>query len=520
MEEPSPHDPIADDVRTLHRMGYAQELLRRMSGFSNFAISLSIICILAGGINSFHQGLCAVGGASIGIGWPLACLFSLAVAATMGQIASAFPTAGGLYHWGCILGGRGWGWATAWFNLAGLVFVLAAVNVGLYRFALGFVAPRVGFDPATAAPTTLFFLQLCSVLLITFSQALVNHLGIRVTTLLTDFSGYWILLVSVILTAAMLWFAAEHDLSRLWTVTNFSGHPPAVESQPDVKPVWPETTNIVWLFALGLALPAFTITGFDASAHIAEETVGAAQNVPRGIVRSVLVSGVFGWVMLSAILLAIPDMEKAANQGDGIINETLDATLPRGLAIAMYVGIALAQYLCGLAIVTSTSRMTYAFARDGGLPASGWLRHVSERYRVPPFSIWAVAIAGVIFGTLVYETIAIVCTIFLYISYVLPTALGCFAHGRRWTQMGPWHLGPFFRPLAIVSVLFCGLLIAIGMAPPNELAFTITAAAVIVLAVVWFGYERGRFPGPPGLLTMLDQPIAVHEKKAESVPQP
>ena len=86
-------------------------------------------------MTSFHLGLCSVGGASIGLGWPLVALFSLAVAATMGQLASTFPTAGGLYHWASILGGRGWGWATAWFNLAGLVTVLAAINVGTYRFA-------------------------------------------------------------------------------------------------------------------------------------------------------------------------------------------------------------------------------------------------------------------------------------------------------------------------------------------------------------------------------------------------
>ena len=126
---------IADDVRTLHRMGYAQELARCLNGFSNFAISLSIICILAGGLTSFSLGFCSVGGAAIGIGWPLMCLLSLAVAATMGQIASSFPTAGGLYHWAAILGGRGWGWGTAWFNLAGLVTALAAINVGAFRFA-------------------------------------------------------------------------------------------------------------------------------------------------------------------------------------------------------------------------------------------------------------------------------------------------------------------------------------------------------------------------------------------------
>ena len=100
---------IADDIRTLEKMGYHQELLRRLSGFSNYAISMSIICILAGGVTSFHIGYCAIGGAAIGLGWPLVCLFSLAVALTMGQVASAFPTSGGLYHWASILGGKGWG---------------------------------------------------------------------------------------------------------------------------------------------------------------------------------------------------------------------------------------------------------------------------------------------------------------------------------------------------------------------------------------------------------------------------
>src|SRR5215471_3897620 len=118
-----------DDTDRLHALGYAQELSRRLDAFSNFAISLSIICILSGGVTSFHLGLCGVGGASIGLGWPLVCLFALAIAATMAQVASAFPTAGGLYHWAALLGGRGWGWATAWFNLLGLITVLAAINV-------------------------------------------------------------------------------------------------------------------------------------------------------------------------------------------------------------------------------------------------------------------------------------------------------------------------------------------------------------------------------------------------------
>ena len=193
-------------------MGYSQELSRRLGTFSNFALSFSIICILAGGVTSFHLGLCSVGGASIGLGWPLVVLFALAVAATMGQLASAFPTAGGLYHWASLLGGRGWGWVTAWFNLAGLVTVLAAINVGTYRFAMGSLFPD-GLPSDFDLPA-----QALGVVLISGTQAAINHLGIGVTARLTDFSGYWILLITAVLTASLLAFAPGLDPSRLITI--------------------------------------------------------------------------------------------------------------------------------------------------------------------------------------------------------------------------------------------------------------------------------------------------------------
>lgn len=476
---------IADDVRTLHRMGYAQELLRRMSGFSNFAISLSIICILSGGVTSFHLGLCSVGGAAIGVGWPLACLFALAVAATMGQVASAFPTAGGLYHWASILGGKGWGWATAWFNLAGLVVILAAINVGTYQFLLGFLGPPGGYDS--------YVVQLLAVAAITLSQALFNHFGIRLTTLLIDFSGHWILVVATLLTAAMLAYAPSCDFSRLVTFSNYSG--------PAGHDVWPRTEHVGWLFALGLILPAYTITGFDASAHTSEETVGAAQNVPRGIVRSVVVSGLFGWVMLATVVVAMPSVDEAAAQGDGAFSWAMSHTLPAGLSLPLNAGIALAQYLCGLATVTSASRMAYAFARDGGLPFSHLLRRVNLAYRTPVTAIWTVAVASVLFTvyTPVYSTITTACTIFLYISYVVPTLLGYFAYGGTWTEMGPWQLGRWYRPLAVVCVVYCVLLIAIGMAPPNDKAAWIVGGSLLLMLAAWFGIERHRFRGPPDL---------------------
>src|SRR5262245_13654058 len=202
----NPDARIAADAEQLRRLGYAQELRRRMGAFSNFAISFSTICILAGGITSFQFGLSAVGGAAAGIVWPVGVAFSLIVALCMAQVASAFPTAGGLYHWSAILGGKGWGWATAWFNLAGLVFVTAAVNVGSYTLFVNFVGPMLGIDPARwlGAGGQINGHQIAGVALISLSHALLNHFGIRLTTLLTDFSGWLIFAVALLLTLAML----------------------------------------------------------------------------------------------------------------------------------------------------------------------------------------------------------------------------------------------------------------------------------------------------------------------------
>lgn len=485
---------IAHDVAQLESLGYRQELSRGLDAFSNFAISFAIICILAGGVTSFHLGYNSVGPAAIGLGWPLVGAFALAVAATMGQIASAFPTAGGLYHWAAILGGRGWGWATAWFNLVGLVTVLAAINVGTYRFFVHALGPRLGIDPAALDPTTAFLAQAVGMIAITGSQAWVNHRGIRLTSRLTDFSGYWILAVAAVLTVAMLGFGGRFDLGRLVTFTNYSG--------PRGGNVWPETSSLAWLFALGALLPAYTITGFDASAHAAEETIGADRHVPQGIVRSVLISGLAGWVMLCAVVLAIPDLDEAAARGEASFHWAMDSVLPPALVLALELAIGLAQYLCGLATVTSASRMTFAFARDGGLPFSAALRRVSSAHQVPAVAIWSVAVAAVLFTLYspVYSTITAVCTIFLYISYVLPTALGLIAYRRTWTAMGPWDLGPWFRPLAVVSLLGCLALLVIAVQPPNALAQTVVAVAAVGLVVAWFAYARRRFPGPPASL--------------------
>ncbi len=496
-ENPNSPVPLTEDAdrQLLHQMGYAQELLRGMRTFQNFAISFSIICILAGGVNSFSQALSSVGGASIGLGWPLATVIAMLFACAMGQIGSAYPTAGGLYHWGSILGGRGLGWLTAWTNLFGLITVLAAVNVSAYQFFISSLGPNIGLDMKLLAPATPTLasvtIQTVAVILITCSQAVLNHLGIKLTSKLTDLSGILIFLTAIGLTIALFAFAPTHDFGRLVSFQNFSG-----KAGGDV---FPETSSLSYLFLLGLLLPAFTITGFDASAHTAEETIDAPRAIPKGMIHSVLWSGFVGWLFLCALIIAAPDLKDAAAQGTNSFSWILEKTLPGWLRLTFSAAIFLCQYLCGLATVTSLSRMVFAFARDGGLPWSHKLKHVSHRYRTPGVAIWVASLASILFTiyTPVYTILAAVCAMFVYLSYVLPVAAGLFSYRKSWTKMGPFDLGPWYRPIAVVCILGCALFIYIGTQPPNGKSLQILIGAGILTLIGWFGFEKKRFQGPP-----------------------
>lgn len=484
-----------EDIKVLHGMGYAQELSRSMSKFSNFAISFSIICILSGGINSFAQAISSVGGAGAGIGWIVGCALSGMFALAMAQIASAFPTAGGLYHWGSILGGRFTGWMTAWLNLLGLITVLGAINIGTAFFFAGTFGGMFGFT-GTDMQVIIF------VVVVTAGQALFNHLGIKVTTMLTDISGYIILLTTAVLVVACLYFAPAIDISRLWTFTNFSG-----EAGGNV---FPQSDNIGYLFLLCLLLPVYTITGYDASAHTSEETMNAARAVPRGIVTSVLWSSLIGWVMICAITLAIPDLAVAAGQGFSMFFLTLDAIMPVGLKTAIYVGILITQLLCGLATVTSASRMLFAFSRDGGVPGfSKPLATVSPKYRTPVNAIWTATVLAILYvvlatsikvaGTSIYVIVVNSTLVFLFLSFTVPLVAGLFAYGTaKWPNPGPWAMSAgLYKLVSVLSVVGMAVILFIAVAPPNERVLWVVLGFIAVALVVWVLFENRRFQGPP-----------------------
>ena len=480
------------DKQVLHKLGYAQELSRRMGGFSNFAISFSIICILAGGISNFALAFNSTGGGGAFVGWFVGGLFALLVSFSMGQIASAYPTAGGLYHWGSILGGKFWGWMTAWFNLVGLIFVVSSVDVFLY--VVFFKDLLLGTVLGVDVSTFTVWHQHVFVALCLITQALFNHYGIKATTLLTDLSGYLIFALTVVFIIALFAFSPVQglDFARLFTFTNYTGDAGGG--------VVPATSSLFLAFFFGLIYVMYTITGFDASGHTSEETHDAQVNVPKGMWTSVFYSWTFGLVMVAAFILTMPDLDAAAATGWGSFTYVwTESRMPYALGLVLAVGFVIVNYICALAGLTSTSRMMYAFARDGGLPASKFFSHIDAKTRTPTYAIWA-AIVLAFLSTLyadIFAVLSTACAVFLYISYTIPTIAGFFAEGKTWTEKGPFNLGAWSKPVAIVSGSGVALLSITGMVPPSQRIFSLTVALVVILPIIWVAGVGKSFEGVP-----------------------
>jgi amino acid transporter len=341
------------------------------------------------------------------------------------------------------------------------------------------------------------------------SQGILNHWGIRATTILTDFSGYLILAVAIVLTFSLLVFSpVKIDLGRLFTFTNFTG---AAGGN-----VWPNAISSVFVsFVLGLLLVCYTITGFDASAHTSEETQRAAINVPRGMWHAVFWSALFGYFMECAFVLSMPDVKEAAKTGYGVFAYFMGASqMPQLLRSLLYCGIVIANYLCALAGLTSCSRMMFAFARDGGLPMSEQLSHVDRKHRTPKNAIWFSVF--LILCCCIYAPAFIVlatgCAVFLYISYVMPIAAGFLAEGRTWKEKGPFQLGSLSKPIALLAIAGGLILAWVGFQPPNEKVFYLTGGLIVFLIVLWFAVERKRFEGPP-----VGEKITQRQKKIAEI---
>jgi len=265
-----------------------------------------------------------------------------------------------------------------------------------------------------------------------------------------------------------------------------------------------------YLFLLSLLLPVYTITGYDASAHTSEETKDASTSVPRAMVSSVIWSSLAGWVMLCAIVLAIPDLAAGAKQGWAVFFETMNAILPGWFKTLLYLAILIAQLLCGLATVTSASRMLFAFSRDGGMPVgSAALATVSKTYRTPVNAIWTSAALCIVYvflaqflsvgGTNIYTIVVNSTLVFLFLSFTIPIALGMLTfETEKWPKAGPWNLGAgLYKLVSALAIIGMAIIAYIAVQPPNDRVLWIVIGMLVLAGVLWFAAENRRFKGPP-----------------------
>ena len=483
---------IQQDMQRLHRMGYAQELFRAMGGFSNFAISFTIISILSGCLTSFFLGIGWAGPASASIGWPIVSVFSLMVALSMAELASAFPTAGGLYYWSSKLGGPGWGWFTGWFNLIGQIAVTTAIDYGCATFINILMNTWWG----TA--------QTANAIMITFTvvlalHAFMNAMGVRLVALLNDVSVWWHIAVTGLLVLFLIFKAPSHSFTTAFhtgfTTSGFSS--------------W-------YGFLLGLLLAQYTLTGFDASAHMSEETIGADTRAPWGIVMSVVVSAIAGYALLMALVVAIPSVH-AANDlarfnllagNTNAVGVVLNSALGTRLGTLLLALAVVAQFYCGMSSVTSNSRMIYAFSRDGALPLSGLWHRLNKGTRTPVAAIvigailsWALAVPS-LWSAVAYGAATSIAVIGLYVAYIIPVFL-------RWRAgsafvAGRWNLGPLSSTVNVIAMAWVAFITILFMLPTfrpiswSTLNYTpIVVLGVTSLLVVWYAASvRFWFKGP------------------------
>lgn len=502
-----------EDERRLKELGYEQSLHRGWSGFQNFAISFTIISVLAGCFTTYGQAWNNGGPIAISWGWPVIVALILTVAFSMSELASSFPTAGAIYWWSARLGGRQWGWYTGWFNLIGLVGVVASVVYAsaaflhsvLSIYGLDALGVNFGDDADILAETFLLFVLILAI------HTVVNIFSSPLVARLNAVSVWWHVLGVAVIIALLVIVPSDHaSVDFVFTERiNNSGFEDGATGG-----------GFFWLYVLplGFLLTMYTQTGYDASAHVSEETHGASVSAAKGVWRSVFWSGVIGWFVLLAITFAAADagpINEAGGTSISIFETFLDSWAAKMILVIATVG----QLFCGMSCVTSASRMTYAFSRDGAIPGHRlWTR--LNHHRVPYMAVlfacfWSLVVtipalegneAGFPYAFFAVVSITV---IGLYIAYVIPVYL-------RWRQgeayeRGPWHLGQTYRvlnPIAVVWVIISVVIFSLPFTPaavPWDDTFSweafnyapVTVIVVIVFAaILWQVTGRRTFHSP------------------------
>jgi amino acid transporter len=510
---------LSDDERRLAELGYKQELNRSWSGFSNFAISFSIISILAGCFTTFGQGFNNGGPIAISWGWPIVSIFILIIGFTMSELVSAYPTSGGIYWWASKMGGARAGFFTGWLNLIGLIAVTASVAYGCATFIDLTLSTFSESYSAGYSLTRVFWIFLVLLVIAGVLNIFSGHL----MALMNNVSVWWHVVGASVVVLILVFIPDQHQsFSYVFTERfNNSGYSDG------------STSSLMYWFLVvpfGLLLTQYTITGFDASAHLSEETSAATMAAARGIWQSIFYSAIGGWILLLCFLFAVPNDKTGAPDNAGVggggVAYIFTHAMSSSWATAILFISAVGQFFCTTSCMTSASRMTFAFSRDGAIPASGlWSKLTGKR--VPAYAVMMVAVVSALItlpalkevnvGTpdkplivpVAFYAVVSVAVIGLYLAFLIPIWL-------RWRmgdafQPGAWNNGPKYKWMNLVAVIEIAIISVYFILPfvPAGVPFSenfdwkfvnyapiLTIGSLIVLWIWWRLSARHWFTGP------------------------
>ncbi|KAJ7777507.1 amino acid/polyamine transporter I [Mycena maculata] len=470
------------DEQLLAQLGYKQEFKRAFTPLEVFGIAFSIIGLLPSIASVLFYSLPNGGGPGMVWGWAVASFFILCVGMSMAELASAAPTSGGLYFWTYSLSSPRWRnllcWLVGYANTIGSIAAIASIDWGcaVQIMAAANISSEGNFE---ATPAQLYGVYAA----ILFTHTLVCSLG---TTVLARLQTVYVILNVVLCVVVIIALPAATPAEfrntasfALGDFQNFNG--------------WPDG----YAFILSFLAPLWTICSFDSSVHISEEASNAATAVPWAIVLAIGIAGLLGWAINMSLAFCMgTDLEALYASAQPMAAIFLNS-FGKKPTLALWAVVVICQYMMGSSMLLAASRQTYAFSRDGALPLSNWLYRMSDFTGTPVNTVFSDAFCALILGALVFAGPQAINAVFaisvtaLYIAYAIPISARFL--GENDFKPGPFSLGVFGLPVALISVVFMLFLGIAFMFPTSPEAtvgtmnYTVVVlGGILFLSILWY----------------------------------
>lgn len=451
IEEAANLPRFATEEEILASFGYKQEMNKTMSTISNFSIAFGCCSILSGLTPMWGDAMMSGGSIAIIWGWILVSVFTFGVGLSLAEICSAYPVTGGLYIWVSRLAPPKWVpimcWLTGWCNWLGLTVAITSADLGLAQFLSSVIAIQ---NPEYDAG---IYWQYGIFLAILFVHGVINSMHVKYNGFFNQTSLYWHIFGTLLIIIVALALTLNKPSAK-WVFTYFENDTGFSSNS--------------YAFLIGLLQSQYTLSGFDSAAHMSEETRDAARSAPKGILYAIGAAAVTGLVFMLSVNFCVQDFQRQ------IVETTMSPQMTQVFldgvgfkwTVVFTVIIMGAMFFSGSALTLGSSRMVYAFARDGAMPFSNWLSRINRSTQTPIYAVWAniifAAVVGLLYivNTTAFNAIVSINTIASSLAYFIPIVLRLTVARKKFVR-GPFHLGPFSDLINFTScfwILFTSVL--------------------------------------------------------------